>query len=147
MHFGLENDDRRNDRWVPEHWIKLDNDEVERQRQSLEQAATAQDPNGFMYCDHEEGFNERWVQEFRDTTRIKSVESIYLGKHHTPVWYFAPLPKEYHCKCLYICDFCLNFFVSKKELSRHSTICKLRSPPGDMIYRDDDIAFFEVNGS
>lgn len=50
-------------------------------------------------------------------------------------------------KCLYVCDFCLFFCVNKKELLRHSRKCTVRHPPGDEIYRDNDIAFFEVDGT
>lgn len=63
------------------------------------------------------------------------------------VWYFTPLPKEFHTKCLYVCDFCLHFCTNKRELARHTEKCTVRSPPGDEIYREGDIAFFEVNGS
>ena len=70
-------------------------------------------------------------------------------------WYFTPIPKEYHCKCLYVCDFCLNFFRNKKEFQRHSRCCTIRHPPGPEIYRSEvskdekepQIAFFEVNGA
>ena len=30
---------------------------------------------------------------------------------------------------------------------RHSIHCNVRAPPGDEIYRDKDIAFFEVDGA
>jgi hypothetical protein len=46
-----------------------------------------------------------------------------------------------------VCDFCLFFCVHKRELLRHSTKCSIRHPPGDEIYRDKDISFFEVDGS
>ena len=57
------------------------------------------------------------------------------------------MPKEYHSKCLYICDFCLFFCVHKREFQRHSMRCDIRHPPGDEIYRDGDISFFEVNAA
>ena len=75
-------------------------------------------------------------------------------------WYFTALPYEFHGKCLYVCDFCLQFFIQKKEFKRHSKKCLQRQPPGDEIYREEfsekevaenpellGIAFFEVNGS
>lgn len=68
-------------------------------------------------------------------------------------WYFSPLPKEFHCKCLYVCDFCLSFFAKKKEFRQHSKKCEIRHPPGNEIYRSpirsdgSQIAFFEVNGA
>lgn len=90
---------------------------------------------------------EREVQIFLNQTKIKTVESIHFGTNWLETWYFTALPHEYHTKCLYICDFCLSFFVHKKEFRRHSKKCTQRHPPGDEFYRDGDIAFFEVNGS
>lgn len=47
---------------------------------------------------------------------------------------------------MYICEFCLFFFVTKNELIRHSERCTVRCPPGDEIYRDDLISMFEIDG-
>ena len=60
-------------------------------------------------------------------------------------WYYSPFPKEYHCKILYICPFCLYFFVQKSEHEEHATRCKVRCPPGDEIYRDDKVSIFEFD--
>lgn len=46
---------------------------------------------------------------------------------------------------LYICPFCLHFFVKKVELEAHSTRCMVRCPPGDEIYRDDKVSMFEFD--
>jgi histone acetyltransferase HTATIP len=47
---------------------------------------------------------------------------------------------------LYICEFCLSFFGSEKMLSRHRHKCTLLHPPGNEIYRHEDISFFEIDG-
>jgi histone acetyltransferase MYST1 len=86
------------------------------------------------------------LQEFEDATKVKSVDFIEMGKHRVEVWYFSPLPKEFHCKTLYICEFCLFFFARKNELIRHSEKCLIRWPPGDEIYRDDKVSMFELDG-
>jgi len=78
---------------------------------------------------------------------MKTVESIQFGIHWLETWYFTALPKEFHTKCLYVCDFCFYFCINKKEFLRHSIACDVRAPPGDEIYRDKDIAFFEVDGA
>lgn len=77
--------------------------------------------------------------------QVKTVDSIHFGEHWMEAWYSTPVPEEFHTRCLYICQFCLKFFVKKKELKRHSDYCTSRAPPGDEIYRDGDIAFFEVD--
>ena len=69
------------------------------------------------YMDNNEniGWDDKYVKQFFNSTKIKTVESIQVGMNWLEAWYFTPLPKEFHCKCLYVCDFCLNFFVKKKE--------------------------------
>lgn len=64
-------------------------------------------------------------------------------------WYFSPYPEGYHTYgILYICEFCLNFFIHESELERHIYRCKLIHPPGNQIYDDPElkIAIFEVDG-
>ena len=101
----------------------------------------------YLYNDENFGMNDKEIEQFENIGRMKSVESVQFGAHWLEAWYFTPLPHEYHVKCLYICDFCLFFCVHKKEFLRHSMKCTVRNPPGTEIYRDKDIAFFEVDGT
>lgn len=48
--------------------------------------------------------------------------------------------------CIYICEFCLKYRKSRKCLERHLVKCNLRHPPGNEIYRKDNISFFEIDG-
>lgn len=50
----------------------------------------------------------------------------------------APLQK------LYFCEYSLHFFKRRTQLLRHLNKCRLRHPPGDEIYRKDNISMFEV---
>jgi len=77
------------------------------------------------------------IIDFERATKVKTVDFVEIGKHRIEAWYFTPLPKEYHCSTLYVCEFCLHFFVEKTELHRHMEKCTIRYPPGDEIYRDD----------
>jgi len=80
-------------------------------------------------------------------TRMKNIEMIMLGKHEIKPWYFAPYPQELvHLSCIYICEFCLKYRKSKKCLERHLIKCKLRHPPGNEIYRKNNISVFEIDG-
>jgi hypothetical protein len=47
---------------------------------------------------------------------------------------------------LYFCEYSLHFFKRRSQLLRHLGKCKLRHPPGDEIYRKDNISMFEVRG-
>ncbi|XP_050300032.1 histone acetyltransferase Tip60 [Anthonomus grandis grandis] len=80
-------------------------------------------------------------------TRMKNIEMIELGPHRIKPWYFAPYPQEMvNLQCIYICEFCLKYRKSRKCLERHVLKCNLRHPPGNEIYRKDNISFFEIDG-
>ncbi|KAK9712200.1 MOZ/SAS family [Popillia japonica] len=80
-------------------------------------------------------------------TRMKNVDMIELGRHRIKPWYFAPYPQEMvGITCIYICEFCLKYRKSRKCLERHLEKCNLRHPPGNEIYRKDNISFFEIDG-
>ncbi|CAH2009133.1 unnamed protein product [Acanthoscelides obtectus] len=80
-------------------------------------------------------------------TRMKNVEMIELGRHRLKPWYFAPYPQEMvNLPCIYICEFCLKYRKSRKCLERHLVKCNLRHPPGNEIYRKENISFFEIDG-
>uniref|UniRef100_A0A1B6E5G0 histone acetyltransferase n=1 Tax=Clastoptera arizonana TaxID=38151 RepID=A0A1B6E5G0_9HEMI len=80
-------------------------------------------------------------------TRMKNVEMIELGLHRIRPWYFSPYPQELvNLPCIYICEFCLKYRKSRKCLERHLVKCNLRHPPGNEIYRNGSISFFEIDG-
>ena len=116
------------------------------QMQLKEKTQKDQEENGFLYNNEHVGLTEKQLHEFEEATKVKTVDFIEIGKHRVEVWYFSPLPKEYHCETLYICEFCLYFFVHKDDLARHSKKCLRRYPPGDEIYRDDSVSMFELDG-
>jgi len=81
----------------------------------------------------------------------KNVDAMILGSHKIECWYWSPIPSEFEKhRVLHFCDFCLNFFGTQKELSRHLRICSLSHPPGNEIYRSEEdfgtVAVFEVDG-
>ena len=140
------------DRWVTEKQIYIDEDEIRLQKDACLQQDSIRkqeiaDVNRKWYNNPNLGDSDKQVIDFEKSYKIKNVESIQFGKHFSETWYFSPLPKEFHVKCLYICDFCLSFFINKQEYLRHSRKCEVRHPPGDEIYRDGTIAFFEVDGA
>ncbi|KAF9579535.1 Histone acetyltransferase [Lunasporangiospora selenospora] len=87
------------------------------------------------------------TQNPHEIARVKNLDLIQIGKHEVETWYFSPYPSEYaHLPILYICEFCLTYFPGLKQLARHRTKCTLQHPPGNEIYRKDDISFFEIDG-
>lgn len=82
-----------------------------------------------------------------EVARVKNLNTIQMGKHEMEAWYFSPYPLEYaYAEKLYICEFCLCYYVSHKQLERHRSKCQLQHPPGNEIYRHQDISFFEIDG-
>lgn len=80
-------------------------------------------------------------------TRIKNIRMIELGRYRIKPWYFAPYPEEItSLECVYICEYCLKYRKSAKCLERHLNKCPFRHPPGNEIYRKDNISFFELDG-
>ncbi|KEF52891.1 histone acetyltransferase E [Exophiala aquamarina CBS 119918] len=87
------------------------------------------------------------VQNHAQLHLVRNLEKIQMGKHIIEPWYFSPYPQEFaDLDLVYIDEFCLSYFSSKKAYERHRSKCELRHPPGNEIYRDDFISFFEVDG-
>ncbi|WFD32192.1 histone acetyltransferase [Malassezia sp. CBS 17886] len=82
-----------------------------------------------------------------EVSRVKNLDMLRMGKHQVEAWYFSPYPAEFaHSDCLYICEMCLSYFPSEFQLNRHRRKCTLLHPPGNEIYRSEDISFFEIDG-
>jgi histone acetyltransferase HTATIP len=87
------------------------------------------------------------TQSISEVARVKNLNRLQIGKYEVDAWYFSPYPKEYaHLPVLYICEFCLSFFPSPMMLKRHRLRCTLLHPPGNEIYRHEDVSFFEIDG-
>ncbi|KAI9361973.1 acyl-CoA N-acyltransferase [Pilaira anomala] len=83
----------------------------------------------------------------QEIARVKNLNKIQMGQHEIETWYFSPYPSEYaYCDILYICEFCLLFYPSSKQLRQHRNRCELHHPPGNEIYRNKGISFFEIDG-
>lgn len=93
---------------------------------------------------------------------------LIIAGHRIKAWYPAPYPEvngtnawfqPSHAICLaqkeyailqdiYLCEFCLKYMSSAEEFSRHPDRCTTYGrPPGDEIFRQDDMQFWEVDGS
>jgi histone acetyltransferase HTATIP len=87
------------------------------------------------------------TQNQTEISRVRNLEKVQMGKHEIEPWYFSPYPQEFgDCDMVYICEFCLGYFGEMKQFERHRAKCTLVHPPGNEIYRDDFISFFEIDG-
>ncbi|KAI9031215.1 histone acetyltransferase ESA1 [Hyaloraphidium curvatum] len=79
--------------------------------------------------------------------RMKNINRIVMGEYEVDAWYFSPYPEEYvTLPCIYICQFCLEYFGEKRCFERHRNKCQMLHPPGNEIYYDGNVAFWEIDG-
>ncbi|GBL48000.1 Histone acetyltransferase [Candidozyma auris] len=87
------------------------------------------------------------IQNHSEVARVRNLSSIILGEHIIEPWYFSPYPIELTEEDeIYICDFTLSYFGSKKQFERHRAKCSMKHPPGNEIYRDEKVSFWEIDG-
>eukprot|EP00049_Salpingoeca_infusionum_P004804 m.83932 g.83932 ORF g.83932 m.83932 type:complete len:425 (+) comp12733_c0_seq2:165-1439(+) len=80
-------------------------------------------------------------------SRMKNIEEIEIGNCRIKPWYFSPYPKELTLvEVVYLCEFCLKYCKSETAFRRHKAKCTLFHPPGNEIYRKDDLQFYELDG-
>ncbi|KAM3722411.1 Histone acetyltransferase Tip60 [Dirofilaria immitis] len=85
---------------------------------------------------------------FHDLSVLPRIHTVTIGDFELEPPYISPLPLELVKKGhLYICEKCLDFKESKETLERHASKCWMNYPPGDEIFRQDNISLFEVDGN
>lgn len=87
------------------------------------------------------------TQNQTEISRVRNLERVQMGQFEIEPWYFSPYPIEFtETDMVYICEFCLGYFCEQKQFERHRSKCELFHPPGNEIYRDDNVSFFEIDG-
>ena len=87
------------------------------------------------------------TQNQTEISRVRNLERIQMGNYEIEPWYFSAYPAEFSdCDLVYICEFCLSYFGNNTQFRRHRKKCTLLHPPGNEIYRDDNVSFFEIDG-
>ena len=87
------------------------------------------------------------TQNQTEISRVRNLERIQMGSYEIEPWYFSPYPAEFvDSEMVYICEFCLSYFGNNMQFTRHRKKCTLFHPPGNEIYRDDVVSFFEIDG-
>ncbi|KAI5295262.1 Histone acetyltransferase [Ascosphaera acerosa] len=87
------------------------------------------------------------TQNPTEVHRVRNLNKVLMGKYEIEPWYFSPYPESFlDADMVYIDEFCLSYFDDFKAFERHRGKCTLLHPPGNEIYRDDNVSFFEVDG-
>lgn len=135
---------RRMDTWLTRNMIELDEKFVE---EEMAKKDLLDREKSIFINDEHAGLDKNSLITHEEATKVKTISEIEMGAYKSEAWYFSPYPEGYHnIKCLFLCEFCLNFYIEKSELKTHNKICPLKHPPGNEIYRDENISMFEVDG-
>ncbi|RYP74883.1 hypothetical protein DL771_002804 [Monosporascus sp. 5C6A] len=87
------------------------------------------------------------TQNPTELARIRNISKVQFGRWDLFPWYFSPYPEAFTQEdIIYICEFCLCYYGDQKSFARHRQKCTLQHPPGNEIYRDDYVSFFEIDG-
>ncbi|KAI1443682.1 histone acetyltransferase [Annulohypoxylon stygium] len=87
------------------------------------------------------------TQNPTELARIRNISRVQFGQWDLFPWYFSPYPEAFTQEdVIFICEFCLSYYGDKKSFYRHRSKCTLQHPPGNEIYRDDYVSFFEIDG-
>ena len=135
IHFeGLN---RRLDQWVSYDSI--------REHSSIENNTLCENDN-YIQHDEYEGLDQKQISMHQENTKVRRINYLEIGGRRCQTWYFSPFPEDFQdIETLFACEFCLNPYKSKEEVSRHR--CRIRFPPGNEIYRDGNTSVFEVDGA
>ncbi|CAF2447146.1 unnamed protein product [Rotaria sp. Silwood2] len=86
----------------------------------------------------------------------KHIISIRFGQFDIDCWFHSPYidvedgsnEKDRTIEKLYICEYCLRYFLNNKKYRQHMNECNRRHPPGRKIYEDPDgLSVYEVDGT
>lgn len=129
----------------------LDEDEVDLEHPDIDQAPNSEfrQPENFSKETEIEKLRTSgsMTQSAHEISRVRNLSKIQMGKYSLEPWYFSPYPVEYTEEdVVYICEFCLSYFGSPRRFERHRKKCNLHHPPGNEIYRDENVSFFEIDG-
>lgn len=87
------------------------------------------------------------TQNQTEISRVRNLEKIQMGQHEMEPWYFSPYPVDFSdCDLVYVCEMCLLYYGNERQFQRHRAKCTLLHPPGNEIYRDENVSFFEIDG-
>ncbi|KAI8977625.1 acyl-CoA N-acyltransferase [Mycotypha africana] len=77
-----------------------------------------------------------------------NVNKVVYGQFEMGAWFYSPYPADFGSLMdrLYICDFCLRYMKKDTQLASHKLHCKAKKPPGRVIYSNNDLKVYEVDG-
>ncbi|CAL8090523.1 unnamed protein product [Calicophoron daubneyi] len=85
--------------------------------------------------------------EHTGSALYQRIRSVIFGDWQIEPLYRSQYQSDIAClPTIYVCQYCLTPMRHEVAYSRHQLRCTWRFPPGDEIYRKENISFFEVDG-
>lgn len=137
------NFNRRLDEWINGEQFILDTVELPKKRRKSTGKKSKNSFDAASPTPREEDNASPKKKDKTDEFRVKTIDRVHIKDKIMDTWYFSPYPEDI-TGIIYLCSFCLFNFKTKVELQRHS--CSLRHPPGNEIYRKDNLSVFELDG-
>ncbi|CAF1149101.1 unnamed protein product [Rotaria magnacalcarata] len=90
------------------------------------------------------------------SNKTKHIASIRLGQVDIDCWFHSPYvdvedgsnDKDRPIDKLFICEYCLRYFLNNRKYRQHTNECTRRYPPGRKIYEHPDgLSVYEVDGT
>ena len=163
---------RRLDEWVPADRLQLNDEPAPKatlkragepaRRATRNMKRRSDEINAVQEMGEQEAAMEK---EHEESTKVKNIQTIEIGRFEVDTWYFSPYPDEYGEQTkLYICEYTLKYMKRRKTYEAHRASVRTRGPPGKCIYRvaapalapdclaagleqPKELSVFEVNGS
>ena len=81
-------------------------------------------------------YDEALEKEHEESTKMKNIHVVQIGRFELDTWYFSPYPEEFaNLRKLYICEYSLKYMKGHSAYERHCAAETARNPPGREIYR------------
>ncbi|ELQ74674.1 Histone acetyltransferase (MYST family) [Trachipleistophora hominis] len=137
------NFNRRLDEWLNGDSFVLDTVEVPKKRKKsyAKKSKSSLDVTASVTKEDESVVTDAFNKS--EEYKLKVIDKLHIKDKIIDAWYFSPYPEDI-TGIIYLCSFCLFYFRTKDELRVHD--CHLRHPPGNEIYRKDNLSFFELDG-
>lgn len=137
------NYNKRLDEWTNGYTFVLNTVEVPKKRKKITGKKFKTEKGNQINNNLEEEKQKGALQKHADDSKIKVIDKVHIKDKIIETWYFSPYPEEIQ-ETVYLCSFCLFYLQSKKKLEKHN--CNLKHPPGNEIYRENELSFFEIDG-
>lgn len=113
-------------------------------RRRFSDTFVARPPDG----SHVDPLTAQLEREHEEATKVKNIQKITIGCWEIDCWYFSPFPDAYStADRLFFCERCCKYMRWEATLAAHLPTCPYQGPPGPVIYLNNGVALYELDGA